>query len=100
MLTLGLATFAALAAEPFTSENIVYKKVGSRKLLLHLEKPAAWKSADQHPAIVFYFGGGWLVPIRSSSKFRANIWPRAVWWGFMWIIASLPTCLTPIRWNS
>ncbi|MBI3881701.1 MAG: alpha/beta hydrolase [Verrucomicrobia bacterium] len=59
LLALGFAAGASVAAE-FTTETRVYKKVGDRELHLHIEKPAAWKAADQRPAIVFFFGGGWV----------------------------------------
>ncbi len=50
----------SLAAAEFSSETLVYKKVGDRELHLYLEKPVAWKAGDQRPAIVFFFGGGWV----------------------------------------
>src|SRR5690606_21290442 len=40
--------------------TIVYKTVGDRELKLAIEKPADWKASDQRPAIVFFFGGGWV----------------------------------------
>jgi len=43
------------AAEPLT-----YKKVGERELKLFVEKPADWNASDKRPAIVFFFGGGWV----------------------------------------
>jgi acetyl esterase/lipase len=58
---LWLAAWApALTAAGFTSETRVYKKAGDRELRLLIEKPAAWKPTDQRPAIVFFFGGGWV----------------------------------------
>ena len=44
----------------FASEQVVYKKVGEIDLTLDTEKPADWKATDKRPAIVFYFGGGWV----------------------------------------
>jgi len=37
----------------------IYKTVGERQLTLTINRPAGWKPADQRPAIVFFFGGGW-----------------------------------------
>lgn len=51
---------AALYAADFTSETVVYKKAGDRELKLIIEKPAEWKASDKRPAIVFFFGGGWV----------------------------------------
>ncbi len=57
------ATNAAGAAE-----TIIYKKVGDTALKLLVEKPAGWSAADRRPAIVFFFGGGWVGG--SPEQFR------------------------------
>ena len=59
VLLLGFVAGASTAAD-FTSETLVYKKVGDRELHLYVEKPAGWKATDRRPAIVFFFGGGWV----------------------------------------
>jgi acetyl esterase/lipase len=56
LATFLIASFAALHAQ----ETLVYKKAGDRELKLLVEKPADWKASDQRPAIVFFFGGGWV----------------------------------------
>ena len=43
------------------AETLVYKKAGERELKLSIEKPADWKAADKRPAVVFFFGGGWVA---------------------------------------
>lgn len=50
----------ALSARAIAAEEMVYKKVGDRELKLHVFKPADWKAEDRRPAIVFFFGGGWV----------------------------------------
>jgi acetyl esterase/lipase len=40
--------------------SLVYKRVDHRELKLLVEKPDDWKPGDQRPAIVFFFGGGWV----------------------------------------
>lgn len=57
-LILGIL-FAPLAAL-HAGESLVYKKAGERELKLFIEKPADWKATDKRPAMVFYFGGGWV----------------------------------------
>ena len=42
------------------ADTVIYKRVEERELKLFIEKPASWKAADQRPAIVFFFGGGWV----------------------------------------
>ncbi len=57
VLTISLiAPLGPLHAE----ETLVYKTVGDRALKLFIEKPADWKATDRRPAVVFYFGGGWV----------------------------------------
>jgi acetyl esterase/lipase len=42
------------------SETMVYKKVDGKELKLFVDKPPGWTAADKRPAIVFFFGGGWV----------------------------------------
>ena len=49
------AVFAACAAETLTYKNVA----GTPRTLL-VDKPAGWKATDQRPAIVLFFGGGWV----------------------------------------
>lgn len=69
LLVLSLGAGVLTAAE-FTSETLIYKKAGERELHLYLEKPAAWKASDQRPAIVFFFGGGFVSG--SATQFQAQ----------------------------
>jgi acetyl esterase/lipase len=41
-------------------ESVTYKRVGDRELKLLIDKPAAWKTGAGLPAVVYYFGGGWV----------------------------------------
>jgi acetyl esterase/lipase len=52
----GAGRLAAAAA----GETLVYKKAGDAELKLFVEKPPSWKAGDRRPAIVFFFGGGWV----------------------------------------
>jgi acetyl esterase len=66
MKTLRTIVVAVVTAclVPWTSlwaaESLTYKKVGERELKLFIEKPADWNASDKRPAIVFFFGGGWV----------------------------------------
>ena len=42
------------------TERYTYKEGSGKKLQLYVYKPADWSSEDSRPAIVFYFGGGWV----------------------------------------
>lgn len=46
--------------EAAAAETLIYKRVAGRELQLLINKPADWKPSDQRPAIVFFFGGGWV----------------------------------------
>jgi acetyl esterase/lipase len=42
------------------TKTVVYKTVGDVSLSLHVFEPKGHKSSDERPAIVFFFGGGWV----------------------------------------
>ncbi len=42
------------------SEQHLYKEASDTRLHLYIYKPEGWTSQDNRPAIVFYFGGGWV----------------------------------------
>lgn len=42
------------------TRTVVYKNVGDAKLKLHVFEPNDHKTSDRRPAIVFFFGGGWV----------------------------------------
>lgn len=50
----------AFAQRPQPTKKIVYKTVGDVKLSLHIFEPKGHKPTDKRPAIVFFFGGGWV----------------------------------------
>ena len=42
------------------SETLIYKQAGDRKLKLLVDKPEGWSADARLPAVVFFFGGGWV----------------------------------------
>jgi acetyl esterase/lipase len=59
--TLNIAVLCLLSI--FTangSETLIYKTVGDQPLQMLVDKPADWQATDKRPAIVFFFGGGWV----------------------------------------
>lgn len=52
------SALASVASERETKE-FIYKKTPQGDLKIHVHFPASWKSSDQRPAMVFFFGGGW-----------------------------------------
>ena len=68
LLTLLCAVCVLCGLNARAAEVLVYKKAGARELRLHIEKPADWKAADKRPAIVLFFGGGWVAG--SAEQFR------------------------------
>ncbi|MBF0198371.1 MAG: alpha/beta hydrolase fold domain-containing protein [Planctomycetes bacterium] len=52
------ANITAKETEP--NKVIEYKKVGDVSLSLHIFNPPNHKITDKRPAIVFFFGGGWV----------------------------------------
>ena len=45
---------------PQPTRSVVYKKVDGVELKLHIFQPDDFKQTDKRPAIVFFFGGGWV----------------------------------------
>lgn len=73
----GLATRACAAQEPGqTPEEQIYKVAEDRILTVAIEKPPNWKSSDRRPAVVFFFGGGWVggnpEQFRPQSEYLAS----------------------------
>ena len=62
LLLLGVTLFPTSSfAQPVTpDEKIVFKIVGDDTLRLHAFYPASHSRTAQTPAIVFFFGGGWV----------------------------------------
>ena len=42
------------------TREVVYKEIKNAKLKLHVFEPKGHKGSDRRPAIVFFFGGGWV----------------------------------------
>ncbi len=62
-----LFTFIPLlaAADPIVGESgsmqtFTYKKTDQKELKIFIHFPADWKPTDTRPAMVFFFGGGWV----------------------------------------
>jgi acetyl esterase len=55
-LAIGLVGMISLSA----AETVVFKTVEDRKLKLFVDRPAENASAIAKPAVVFFFGGGWV----------------------------------------
>jgi acetyl esterase len=51
----------ALSVDGFKPDrSVVYKQVGDVALKMHIFNPADHQASDKRPAIVFFFGGGWV----------------------------------------
>jgi acetyl esterase/lipase len=60
VLLLGPAPLRLQAALPEPDSKPVYKTVGEHRLALHVFQPDATGIEAPRPAIVFFFGGGWV----------------------------------------
>ncbi len=74
LVTAALALGAPSAVE--AADILIYKTIDQRDLKLLIEKPADWKATDRRPAVVFYFGGGWVTgtpeQFRKQSEYLAT----------------------------
>lgn len=74
--TLSVLFLLCLSSAVLSAETFTYKSVEGRDLKLSVEKPADWKPTDRRPAIVFFFGGGWVggspEQFRKQSEYLAT----------------------------
>ena len=59
-ITIGVAIGVAGVVSLSAAETIVYKSVGERSLKLFVDQPEEKESRIDKPAVVFFFGGGWI----------------------------------------
>ena len=59
-LIVSCSAASVSAQKPKPTRKVTYKTVGDVKLTLHLFEPKGHKSGANRPAIVFFFGGGWV----------------------------------------
>ena len=53
--------FAAPKPEVGGPDLVVpYRRTDQAELRLEVFRPAGWKASDRRPAVVFFFGGGWV----------------------------------------
>jgi len=60
LLLFGLGHLHAQTAQDTIPRVLVYKKADTLNLTLRVFKPAAFDATQKYPAIVFFFGGGWV----------------------------------------
>ena len=56
----GASVLAQSPRDVKPDQSVTYKEDDKGDLKLHVFKPSDWKSSDQRPTIVFFFGGGWV----------------------------------------
>jgi acetyl esterase/lipase len=55
-----LVTFLLSTQYNFSQEKVLYKQINDVKLFLDVYYPKNMDTTKQYPAIVFFFGGGWI----------------------------------------
>lgn len=48
-------------------ETFVFRKAGDAELRMHVMKPKGWSAGDKRPALIYFFGGGWVSGTPQSS---------------------------------
>lgn len=51
-----------------SQESVLYKKIDTTSLYMDIYLPSYWKADQQYPAIVFFFGGGWVGGSKSQFE--------------------------------
>lgn len=60
MILMALPAYSQEGKKFTPDKKVVYKTVGEIQLKLHVFNPKGHKVSDKRPAIVFFFGGGWV----------------------------------------
>ena len=55
----AFSVLTSVSIQAQDSDSILYKQVGADSLYLHVDYPLLYDSTLSHPAMVFFFGGGW-----------------------------------------
>ncbi len=66
------ANVAAHAADFAPTRSVIYKPVNGIELKMDVFEPAGFKTTDHRPAIVFFFGGGWISGSRGQFRQQAR----------------------------
>nr|WP_295922303.1 hypothetical protein [uncultured Dyadobacter sp.] len=60
LLLFGIQNLHAQAVPDTIPEILVYKKIDTLRLELRVFRPAGFDHKEKYPAIIFFFGGGWI----------------------------------------
>ena len=44
----------------YSQEQVLYKQIDTTKLFMEIHFPETINTSKNYPAIIFYFGGGWI----------------------------------------
>ncbi|CAN5457005.1 N/A [soil metagenome] len=86
LLISSVALAQTPATQPATPEKLdgaepyVYRAGEPQPMRLHVFKPVDWKNSDRRPALIHFFGGGWV----RGTPDKAAYWARtAAKWGMV-----------------
>ncbi|HEY0944212.1 MAG TPA: carboxylesterase family protein, partial [Opitutaceae bacterium] len=86
-VTSALAAPRAPASLP-DAETHVYRELQPEPLRLHVFKPQGWARDDRRPALVYFFGGGFVRGTPENSAGNARL---AAKWGMVGIVPDYRT---------
>ncbi len=66
----ALLTVSSICGQAY--DSILYKQVDSTSLYLYIDYPPDFDDSNSYPAIVFFFGGGWLGGTPEHFSHHAN----------------------------
>lgn len=62
--------------EGLAQDTVLYKQIDSTQLFLELRYPENMDTSQQYPAIVFFFGGGWVGGSRAHFEHHADYFAK------------------------
>ena len=68
MIFVLLVLTISLPSRTFGQKRVLYKEVDTTQLYMDIYRPADWQKGGKYPAIVFFFGGGWVRGDRNQFE--------------------------------
>ncbi len=72
----GLIILLMFSVSAFSQKELLYKQVDSTKLYVEVYSPEKMDSTKAYPAMVFFFGGGWIGGGRGHFRHQAEYFSR------------------------
>lgn len=71
-----LLSLLFISTQSMAQDTILYKQIDTTELYLEMRYPPNMDTSQQYPAVVFFFGGGWVGGSRSHFEHHADYFAK------------------------